>query len=741
MSVYAPYNFVPLSGFVHLPDWAEQVSRDLPFRDGISGRLDLTLTNHTPMLVGGRQTDSSEKKAGDVFFARDINDRPFIPGAGLKGLLRNVVEIASFGRFAAVDDRRLSIRDLTGGVAEVYRKHINKSTGFGPKSKAGWLNLVKDGDNSRWELTPCRHVRVEHHDLIQHGKRIGAAKPHDIKKRGNAVEKYKSWGRADLEVAFNLPPKTRDPGKGATPKWEIAMDLGVGAWEGRIVFTGQPQDNDGVKRGRSKPKHLEFIFYEEGEPFFVDDQVMRGFLDIHSEGDEWQKLWKARLGSKPGVPVFYITESEAQLDQRVRALGLARMFRLAYKHSIGETAHHTNSDHLGNRPDLADLIFGALETKHGGYQGRLNITAGRLEGEPHFAEPQEVLLNGPKPSYFPAYIRQPDADDQGNVDRQGHFHTYMDDDAEVAGWKRYPVRDRVNYEMPHHELEAKTKKPFVMLHPLKAGHRFRASLFVHNLRPVELGALLWALDFGGSNHLRHGLGMGKPFGQGALSIKLDDCELTANQPDGATPQPEQCRLAFEAHMDQVWRAAAKDPGDHHWSQSEQIRQLRAMADPALSNPERVKLAYMPLPQFQNSKGRRKGDRRYSLPPYTPFKGPDDHRLFPRLTPAERAAEARRQEKEAALAAEALKLQEEAAAREQAMAGLSPLERQLTLDLEGPKAMENAGLWVQKLEHHEDAAVVAVALRDFFQSIGKWDKKQSPKQQKKINRIKQYLPRE
>jgi hypothetical protein len=51
MSVYAPYNFVPLSAWIFKPDWAAHVSHDLPFSDGISGTLELSIQAHTDSFM------------------------------------------------------------------------------------------------------------------------------------------------------------------------------------------------------------------------------------------------------------------------------------------------------------------------------------------------------------------------------------------------------------------------------------------------------------------------------------------------------------------------------------------------------------------------------------------------------------------------------------------------------------------------------------------------------------------
>ena len=43
-TIKAPFNFVPLSDKVFFPDWADKISHDIPFEDGVSGTIELTLT-------------------------------------------------------------------------------------------------------------------------------------------------------------------------------------------------------------------------------------------------------------------------------------------------------------------------------------------------------------------------------------------------------------------------------------------------------------------------------------------------------------------------------------------------------------------------------------------------------------------------------------------------------------------------------------------------------------------------
>ncbi len=109
----APYRFIPLSRLILLPNWANEVSHDQPFKDGLCGELQLRLTTYTSLCVGGEQDKATEREPGKVHFFRTPDQRPAIPGSSLKGMLRNVLEIASFARFRQVEDQRLGVRDIS----------------------------------------------------------------------------------------------------------------------------------------------------------------------------------------------------------------------------------------------------------------------------------------------------------------------------------------------------------------------------------------------------------------------------------------------------------------------------------------------------------------------------------------------------------------------------------------------------------------------------------------------------
>jgi CRISPR/Cas system CSM-associated protein Csm3 (group 7 of RAMP superfamily) len=98
-----------------MPDWAHLVSHDLPFQDGLSGTLEYTLTNHTPLCVGSKKDQQSVLRV-----AKNPDGTPVIPATSLKGMIRSVLEIASFGKFYSVDKQKFSYRSKRHGRRVEY---------------------------------------------------------------------------------------------------------------------------------------------------------------------------------------------------------------------------------------------------------------------------------------------------------------------------------------------------------------------------------------------------------------------------------------------------------------------------------------------------------------------------------------------------------------------------------------------------------------------------------------------
>ena len=599
-AIPSPYNFVPLPDWVYLPEWGAQVSHDLPFRDGLSGEVHYTLTTDTPLLVGGSDRSApSDDDPGEVkpfYIAHE--DRYAVPGSSLKGMLRAVVEIAGFGRMRMVDDARYGVRDLTPGAKTFYGDRMTRQVSkrcfercFEPRVRAGWLRF--DGAQGCWRIAPCEFARVDHDDLSAYS---GDEWWDEVKREPQCKKKYVQWRRKmgdRFTVSFDT---TSEPERHKHSCGQLiyrrACNLGAGEQQGRLVFTGQPaarKPKSERKPGRSQGKHMEFIFFDEQqETLVVSDRVWQDFQLIHAESEEWS-YWR----DKQEFPVFYLPDGEGGVE----SLGLAMMFRVAYEFSIGDMIAHTASEHrdtpgVARGYDLADLLFGAVGEKPAdALRGRVSVDTAVAESGLTPRKGRATVLSSPKPTYYPNYVRQTSSDNN-HLDTDG-YATYSPRGAaakpEIRGFKRYPARPPEEAHAP--KPSGDNRKIQTILHPLPEGTSFQGRLRFHNLRPVELGALLWALTWGNSTDLRHRLGMAKPYGFGQVACRVDTSRshVAPNDPRRSSFNLDDGRdQGYIEHFVTHMEAVCAERGTS-WSGSWQLANLTAMANPG--NAPRFKGKY------------------------------------------------------------------------------------------------------------------------------------------------------
>lgn len=577
MSIHTPYNFVPLSRFIFLPNWADQVSHDIPFSDGVSGTLHIEMYCHTDTLIGGQQVPATDKEPGRVEFFKDPNGNPVIPGSSLKGALSNVLEIASFARFNRLEDKRYSVRDLST-AGNFYFQQFGQNS---KNSRAGWLKYHES--EGCWKITPCKMARILQKDIIKACSDISETRwteAHNAK----AHQRYELL-RGFRSIQFNTE-KHKNKGTKAVPEKN-------GQFEGKIVVTGQPGKAFNDAKGKiNKNKKWEFVFYAPAsESKAVPLSVIRDFKFIHSESDDW-KYWEQKKAAykDEGIPVFYM-ENGTQIS----SLGLSFLYKLAYKNTTHDAVKHTQVSHLdSNSPDLPALIFGQIgQDENSSLRGRINIGAAILQGEARYNTLPTTILNGPKPTYYPAYVRQDKGDASGQLSSADDYSTLMDKQAELSGWKRYQTQDGVAVSRLETDQLENTKVQ-VKLVPIKSSACFTFKVHFHNLREAELGALLWSLDFGGKDGAFHNIGMGKPFGMGRVAFKVVNSNLYTNHTNQLQNEAllEKTRFSFTHLMETTYSSAT----DQSWKDSPQLQELFAMATPT----DTAKQPYMKLDQYTDS---------------------------------------------------------------------------------------------------------------------------------------------
>ncbi len=376
--ITAPYNFIPLNKEVFYPSWGEQVSHDIPFEDGESGEVEITITAKSPIFI--------RDHANQEQFCQH-NGEYYIPSSSVKGMVRNVLEILSFSKLR-LQDKTLSYRDLNHPSYKAKAMDTNKIY-------MGWL--LRDGQ--KWSIQNLGKVtegntRIKYTDMAKYfdKQQVEAIK----KQRATAFDKYKAIGGYIREID-----------------------------NGFIVFTGSTGN-----------KTREFLF-PRAEPikiysFSENDKLINTFKEAYyigtpNESKDWKNMWSKHFRQGKKVPIFF------QLDDGgdIKHFGLSMLYKLPYTHSIkdGIPKSHFASEDL----DLAQTIFGYIS------KNNKEALKGRVQFS-HFKAPSNIkaltkrteILGTPRASYYPTYIKQTD----GKL-----FATFMDSYFEIAGRKRYPIHN------------------------------------------------------------------------------------------------------------------------------------------------------------------------------------------------------------------------------------------------------------------------------------------------------------
>lgn len=593
----SPYNFAPLPARVLFPEdnfasqdatWKSPPSQDLPYKDGVSGYLDITLTTQTTTFIR-----SSKGKDSPDFFQIEKSGQYAIPGTSLKGAIRSVIEPITFSRLAPLHETVLAYRDLSSSKNE-YLSFFNKN-----EPESGWLQEEEDGS---WSITPCSWCKLEHDYVSNH---LNGPDLSPVKKALSAEKKYEVWDnhfKHNRQVHFTptsgslIPTLHRNPTSNSI--------------NGTVVFVGNinapKHPGDKKKEGMRNYKHRDYIFYDEkaASKIKLEDLDRRRFEQAHRINDDLTPNWKLhRKALKKGkkIPVFFHRLGH----NKVASFGLARLYRLPYDYSttgLLQERREGEDPSSMSKLDFAETLFGRVTEDNNAIKGRIQFETLLANGNPKLADKvNHAVLGQPRPTYFPAYVEQ-----QGENGKAINYNTWNNRSgkANLRGWKRYPSRNQAYWptKPPEGKVNTKVATSFI---PLETGSSFTGRVYVHNLRPTEIGALIWVLTWGGNAKLHHKIGMAKPFGHGSVTISINGelkDTLRANHPDEF---PIQTADDYIKAFEELMEGATKDWEQDMWDKekSSTLTQLIHMADPANENPLNETRYPDPVKQFQQIKTR------------------------------------------------------------------------------------------------------------------------------------------
>jgi len=552
--ITAPFNFVPLSEKVFFPDWADKVSHDIPFSDGESGVIDITITAKSPIFI--RDHEKKEE------FCQH-NGQYYIPSSSVKGMIRNVLEIMSFSKMSQFNDDTYAVRDLSS-AKNFYMSEMKENV------LCGWL--YKDGDDYRVE--DCGEpYRISHQEI---DKALNIEFSSKFTRSGfekTSEYKYNIVGGTHQKVKVGEPYKSKTNAKYDKRLFCKYDSLGK---TGTLVLTGQPT----VRKNTGKMgdgKGFEFVFIDKKNPksMVVDKTVFENFLFAYfdkrttepKESPDWT-YWKNKLNNGERVAVFFKKKGD-----EVAHFGLSYLYKLPYKHSVSGGIAKIHRD--DSRNDLAQTIFGYIGDNKA-LKGRVQFSHFKaVRGVEVSNPPITEVLGTPRASYYPMYVKQ----ENGKL-----FTTFMDDRFNISGQKRYPVHKTIKtYPLPINKDGKVNKKVGTTFAPLKEGVVFEGKMRYHNLKKAELGALLSALTFHNTQGCFHNIGMAKSLGYGKIELKVNGIELN------------DALKAFEIEI---------TSSISNWAESEQLKELLTMATEQ-DNEESSELRYMELKEFATHKSRDK----------------------------------------------------------------------------------------------------------------------------------------
>lgn len=492
----APYNFVPLPDRVIAFNPAGDHSRyvhytgqivcklttetDLYIRSGLTAsEYAASQQNAQPVdppqranleeLIAALQTNPKNKPQ---FFSTTNSNQPVIPASSLRGMIRSLVEIASFSKVGWVSDRRLIFRTIgdKSNIGTDYRERLLEDTPlkekrYTPKTEAGYIEL---DENNNWCIRPAR--KVQGCSFTRAFSKFNIPKIPDVLEPtqfshvckiwyqlGNLV--YRKYTKVEIKY-FNVQ--------------DLSSNDKSGFEQGYIVYSG----NMGNKKSEA------LVFPLDGNAQLIE--IPHDLVQIYR--DQLSKEAIALLGDQgvlqDGCPVFYLIE-----NGKLIFFGHNQMLRLAHRSSPKESIPHEINDN--SLPDLAEAIFGYVrqnaDKKEQALAGRVFFSNAHLAPEQGdvLKETQiPQILASPKPTTFQHYLVQENV----NKDQLDH---YSSQNATIRGRKLYWHQRPLSAYMGDNP-EARTKirnapKQYTCITPVKPATTFEFIIRFENLSDIELG--------------------------------------------------------------------------------------------------------------------------------------------------------------------------------------------------------------------------------------------------------------
>lgn len=519
-SAKAPYNFVPINknvvkaknqnrGVEGIESYPEIPSFDR-YHEGLNtGYIDLNIKALTPLYIRDAYTQDEENKASEAkkrgekwenpdFFSP--GGTPKIPGSSLRGMVRNLLEIASCSQMKHVEDKRFYYRKVA--VRGRYQslmieRNRNRNDGLRPATQAGWLRK----ENGKHYIYPLEEQQIYRIDAKASGDFWEVV----LKDEGDKKYSEKLAKFAFYPVSFIPAKEGVHSHRGGKIKLSYAF-----IESNRLVMSHEKAELDSnYKKGylilsgsMGRNKHLHPLIHcpkDEGRMEIDQDLIESYTADISREPKA--DLFKMLEKYPSGVPCFYLIDNKGN----IKSFGHTPLFRLAYDKKVKD---HLPPEHKADTViDFTEAIFGNADK----FAGRVFFEDTKIVDNPgQCQELSPKILSTPKPTTIQHYLEQESTE----------LADWNDDNTYIRGYKLYwhrktPKEGDYAWETTEEEIN-EAKSQYTRIKPIYEKATFSGRIRFENLSDVELGALLFVLDL--PTGCAHKIGMGKPLGLGSIKV-------------------------------------------------------------------------------------------------------------------------------------------------------------------------------------------------------------------------------
>lgn len=515
----APYNFV------ELPEKVVLAKQPLPSANTYhsehqTGWIDCQLETSSPLYIRCGLTHEqflAGKEAKDLpeFFTHPGNLRPTLPGSSLRGMLRSLIEIISFGKLdeSRVDSKpSFTFRAVAAKgddpLGEIYKRRINAKT-----VRAGYL--LCEGD--QWYVQPAQDVEQKPFVWIRDDK---------VKLTGFiSVDDASYYPQYFTNISFG-----RIAIKNTRPFAEqISGNPDQLQHKKGVLITSGNMAETGSGAGTSPRKNHCLVGQRDvkAQRLPISPEAVRIYRDTLTEFQQNKHAFSSTWGVLQHDRCIFYCQPEP--GQHITLFGHSPNFRIPYLHNGTDqpvTIADLIPENLRNSQlvDLADAIFGYVRsgkaTQEQAQAGRVFVSdalCGKQAESDIWLASEAIMpriLSSPKLTTFQHYLVQ---DKSAKKDLK-HYTSQPGVKTIIRGHKLYWHKGKsptIEHPDPTNAPETQTTK----IRPIKPGVKFAFKIQFENLCDEELGALLWLLNAAQDETYRLSLGMGKPLGMGAVKIK------------------------------------------------------------------------------------------------------------------------------------------------------------------------------------------------------------------------------